>query len=77
MSIDHLSGAIRVFGARAIDHDLDLIGDADHIIDMGPGGGPDGGRIIATGTPRQPAATRDSLTGRYLRRHQHLAESGR
>lgn len=54
----------------AIDHDLDLIGDADHVIDMGPGGGPEGGRIIATGTPRQLTTAPDSLTGRYLRRHQ-------
>lgn len=52
----------------AIDHDLDLIGDADHIIDMGPGGGPEGGRVVATGTPRQIAKAADSLTGRYLRR---------
>ncbi|MGV9409331.1 excinuclease ABC subunit UvrA [Nocardia sp. NPDC003693] len=53
----------------AIDHDLDLIGDADHVIDMGPGGGPEGGRIVATGTPRQIAETPGSPTGRYLRRH--------
>ncbi|MFC9993476.1 excinuclease ABC subunit UvrA [Nocardia sp. NPDC127526] len=50
----------------AIDHDLDLIANADHVIDMGPGGGPDGGRIVATGTPREIAAAEDSLTGRYL-----------
>ncbi|MFG2886259.1 excinuclease ABC subunit UvrA [Streptomyces sp. NPDC048297] len=50
----------------AVDHDLDLIANADHIIDMGPGGGPDGGRIVATGTPRRVAASSDSLTGRHL-----------
>ncbi len=38
-----------------IDHDLDLLSAADHIIDMGPGGGPDGGRIVATGTPEDVA----------------------
>ncbi|MEV0586819.1 excinuclease ABC subunit UvrA [Nonomuraea sp. NPDC050310] len=52
----------------AIDHDLDLIANADHVIDMGPGGGPAGGRIVATGTPAQIAASAESLTGRYLRR---------
>jgi energy-coupling factor transporter ATP-binding protein EcfA2 len=34
-----------------IDHDLDLLAGADHLIDMGPGGGPDGGHIVAAGTP--------------------------
>lgn len=51
----------------AIDHDLDMIANADHVIDMGPGGGPEGGRVVATGTPRDIAAAPDSLTGRYLR----------
>ena len=50
-----------------IEHDLDLIANADHVIDMGPGGGDAGGRIIATGTPEQIAADPDSVTGRYLR----------
>ncbi len=54
----------------AIDHDLDMIANADHVIDMGPGGGPAGGRVVATGTPRQIAKAPDSLTGRYLRHHQ-------
>ncbi len=52
-----------------IEHDLDLIANADHVIDMGPGGGADGGRIVATGTPEQVARDPDSLTGRYLARH--------
>lgn len=52
-----------------IEHDLDLIANADHIIDMGPGGGADGGRIVATGTPDEIADDPDSLTGRYLRGH--------
>lgn len=51
----------------AIDHDLDLIANADWVIDFGPGGGDDGGRIIATGTPAEVAANPVSLTGRFLR----------
>lgn len=49
-----------------IEHDLDLIANADWIIDMGPGGGISGGRIVATGTPESLAADPDSITGRYL-----------
>lgn len=52
-----------------IEHDLDLIANTDHIIDMGPGGGTDGGRIVATGTPDELADDPDSITGRYLRGH--------
>ncbi|MGO1583221.1 MAG: excinuclease ABC subunit UvrA [Actinomycetaceae bacterium] len=52
-----------------IEHDLDLVANADHVIDMGPGGGEDGGRIVATGSPEAVAADADSLTGRYLARH--------
>ena len=60
-----------------IEHDLDMIANADHLIDMGPGGGEDGGRIIATGTPARVAADADdtgSVTGQYLR--EHLEEVG-
>ena len=49
-----------------IEHDLDVIRNADYLIDMGPGGGQEGGRIIATGTPRQVAGNPASITGRYL-----------
>ena len=60
----------RLVGAGAtvvvIEHDLDLIANADYIIDMGPGGGSEGGRVVATGTPEQVAANPDSVTGRYL-----------
>ena len=49
-----------------IEHDLDIIQNADYIIDMGPGGGEEGGRIVAAGTPAQIAAHPDSITGRYL-----------
>ena len=50
-----------------IEHDLDLIAHADHVIDMGPGGGTAGGRIVATGTPEDIAGSPHSITGRYLR----------
>ena len=50
-----------------IEHDLDVIANADWIIDMGSGGGESGGRIVATGTPEQIAANPNSITGRYLR----------
>ncbi|WOC14049.1 excinuclease ABC subunit UvrA [Gordonia sp. MP11Mi] len=49
-----------------IEHDLDLIANADYVIDMGPGGGADGGRVVATGTPAQIAADARSITGRFL-----------
>ena len=49
-----------------IEHDLDVIRSADYIIDMGPGGGEDGGRIVAAGTPKEIAANAQSVTGRYL-----------
>ena len=49
-----------------IEHDLDFIRNADYVIDLGPGGGQTGGRIVATGTPEQIAATPESITGRYL-----------
>ncbi|RYL95898.1 excinuclease ABC subunit UvrA [Sporolactobacillus sp. THM7-4] len=52
-----------------IDHDLDMIANADYVIDLGPGGGPDGGRMVASGSPRQVAAAPGSLTGKYLARH--------
>ena len=49
-----------------IEHDLDVIRNADHIIDMGPEGGEEGGRIIARGTPEEIAADPASITGRFL-----------
>ena len=50
-----------------IEHDLDVIRNADYIIDMGPGGGEEGGRIVAAGTPKEIAAAEASATGRFLR----------
>lgn len=49
-----------------IEHDLDVIRNADYIVDMGPGGGDEGGRIVATGTPEQIRQSKDSVTGRYI-----------
>lgn len=51
----------------AIEHDLDMIANADYVIDMGPGGGDAGGCIVACGTPEQIAACEASITGRYLK----------
>ena len=49
-----------------IEHDLDVIRSADYIIDMGPGGGAAGGRVVAAGTPAEIAAAPDSVTGKFL-----------
>ena len=49
-----------------IEHDLDVIRSADYIIDMGPGGGESGGRIVASGTPEEIKANPDSITGKFL-----------
>lgn len=49
-----------------IEHDLDVIRNADYVIDMGPGGGAAGGRVVAVGTPEQIAANKDSITGKYI-----------
>jgi excinuclease ABC subunit A len=50
-----------------IEHNLDVIKTADHIIDLGPEGGEAGGRVVATGTPEEIASVPESHTGRYLR----------
>ena len=49
-----------------IEHDLDMIANADYVVDMGPGGGDAGGRVVACGTPEQVAACPESVTGRYI-----------
>ena len=49
-----------------IEHDLDVIRNADYVIDMGPGGGESGGRIVAAGTPEEIRADGSSVTGRFL-----------
>ncbi len=49
-----------------IEHDLDMVSNSDYVIDLGPGGGEDGGRVVCTGTPEQVCACSESVTGRYL-----------
>ena len=49
-----------------IEHDLDVIRNADYVIDMGPGGGESGGRIVAAGTPDEIRASAESITGKFL-----------
>ncbi|MFC6180516.1 excinuclease ABC subunit UvrA [Lactiplantibacillus daowaiensis] len=53
----------------AIEHDLDVIANADYIIDMGPAGGINGGHIVATGTPTEVSENPASVTGQYLQQH--------
>ena len=50
-----------------IEHDLDVIRNADYIIDMGPEGGEAGGRIVAVGIPEQVAENENSVTGKFIR----------
>ena len=49
-----------------IEHNMDIIKIADHIIDLGPGGGENGGKIIALGTPEKIIKDSKSITGKYL-----------
>ena len=49
-----------------IEHDLDVIRNADFVIDMGPGGGSAGGEIVAAGTPAEIKANKQSITGRFI-----------
>jgi excinuclease ABC subunit A len=59
-----------------IEHNIDLIAQADWVIDLGPGGGRHGGKVVAQGTPDQVSGTKDSLTGQYLaRRRNEMAGS--
>jgi excinuclease ABC subunit A len=51
-----------------IEHNLDVIKSTDYIIDMGPGGGNEGGQVVATGTPREVAKVKESHTGQYLKK---------
>jgi excinuclease ABC subunit A len=59
-----------------IEHDLEMIASADWVVDFGPGGGRNGGQIVAQGTPEQVAASPDSLTGRYLTSYRRGYGSG-
>ncbi|MFT4128347.1 MAG: daunorubicin resistance protein, partial [Gordonia sp. (in: high G+C Gram-positive bacteria)] len=49
-----------------VEHNLRVVARADHVIDIGPGAGADGGRVVFTGTPAQLVGDTDSLTGRAL-----------
>ena len=49
-----------------IEHDVDMMANADYLIDMGPGGGEQGGTIVCEGTPEEVAANANSITGRFL-----------
>ncbi|MBI2848726.1 MAG: hypothetical protein HYX88_01150, partial [Chloroflexi bacterium] len=51
-----------------IEHHLDLVKCADYVIDLGPGGGDEGGYVVATGTPEEVAQVEASYTGQYLRK---------
>lgn len=51
-----------------IEHDLDMIANADYVVDMGPGSGDAGGRIVAAGTPEEISRSEESLTGKYLKK---------
>jgi excinuclease ABC subunit A len=74
LHLDDIAKLLRVLGdlveaghtVLLIEHNLEVIKTADWIIDLGPGAGPDGGRVVAMGTPEQIAATPHSLTGRHL-----------
>ena len=71
-NVDGLLGVMRDLKAQGntvvvVDHDTRVLRDTDWIIDMGPGGGENGGEIVATGTPVQIAENPLSVTGRYLK----------
>ncbi|MCX8513515.1 MAG: hypothetical protein ORN26_00350 [Candidatus Pacebacteria bacterium] len=51
-----------------IEHNLDIIKNADHVVDIGPLGGVHGGNVVATGTPEQVASNKNSFTGQYLKK---------
>ena len=51
-----------------IEHNLDVIKNADYIIDLGPNGGDDGGQVVATGTPEEVAKVKESATGEFLKK---------
>jgi excinuclease ABC subunit A len=52
-----------------IEHNIDLIAQCDHVIDLGPDAGPRGGKLVATGTPEEVATVEESVTGKYLREY--------
>lgn len=60
--------SLKVAAVIVIEHDLDVIRNADYVVDMGPGGGIHGGRIVSRGTPQELAGDENSVTGKYLKR---------
>jgi len=76
LHLDDIRKLLRVLGdlvdaghtVLLIEHNLDVIKTADWIVDLGPGAGPEGGRVVAMGPPEQVAQVPESLTGRYLAR---------
>jgi excinuclease ABC subunit A len=76
LHLDDIKKLLRVLGdlvdaghsVLLIEHNLDVIKTADWIVDLGPGAGPEGGRVVAMGTPEEVAAVAESLTGQYLAR---------
>jgi excinuclease ABC subunit A len=60
-----------------VEHDQEAIESADHVVDMGPGAGEHGGRVVAAGTPAQVAASSESLTGAYLSGRRKIAVPGK
>jgi excinuclease ABC subunit A len=59
-----------------IEHNLDLIAAADCVIDLGPESGPEGGRVVAWGTPEEVAGSRESRTAAYLRERLRTSNNG-
>ena len=59
---------VRIHILVVVEHNLDVIKNADYIIDMGPEGGDGGGTVIATGTPEEVAKQKQSYTGQFLKR---------
>jgi excinuclease ABC subunit A len=55
-----------------IEHNLDVLLQADHLIDLGPEGGDKGGNVVAVGTPEEVAKVKGSYTGQYIRRHRRF-----
>lgn len=79
---DHLLGILRELRDAGntvllVEHDPDLVARAEWVIDLGPGGGREGGRVIAAGTPESIAAHPESVTGRYLDNPRYVLERAR
>jgi excinuclease ABC subunit A len=71
LDVEVLVGALRKLvdhghSVVVIEHNIDFIAQCDHVIDLGPGAGPRGGQLVATGTPREIAASTEGYTSQYL-----------